>query len=258
MPAVERAVELLNQLAASRKPLTLADLVRDLDLPKSSAHGLLATLTALGLVARLPAGEFALGSRVLQWASAYSLHSDVVGAFNEFANDVAVLGAETLMLSVLDGADVVYLACRPGSRALAVNFRVGGRFPACCTASGKAMLASLPNDRIKAMMANGGLRRLTRSSVASTAALLRQIETIRQIGCAVDDEETADGMRCYGAPIHGAGRSEAVAAVAVSLIKASATPKRISETTAAIRVLAARLSERLGAARSVGRIDAWT
>ena len=258
MPAVERVVELLDHLAASRKPLALADLVRDLNLPKSSAHGMLATLTALGLVTRLPAGEFALGSRVLQWASAYSLHSDVVGAFNEFADDVAALGAETLMLSVLDGADVVYLACRPGSRALAVNFRVGGRFPACCTASGKAMLASLPNDRIKAMMASGGLRRLTRRSVASTAALLRQIETIRQTGCAVDDEETADGMRCYGAPIHAAGRSEAVAAVAVSLIKASATPKRISETTTAIRVLAARLSERLGAARAVGRIDAWT
>jgi IclR family transcriptional regulator, blcABC operon repressor len=264
VPAVERAIGLIDHLAESRKPATLAEIVRDLDLPKSSAHGLLATLAAFGLVERLPGGEFALGPRVLQWAHAYTLQSDVVGAFNQFAAEkTGLLGVETLMLAVLDGADVVYLACRPGSRALAVNYRVGGRFPACCTASGKAMLATLPDVRVKTLMADGGLRRLTRQSVASTGALRKQLERIRKSGFAIDDEETANGMHCYGAAVFAAGHREAAAAVAVSLIKASTTPRRTGEIVTAIRELASRLSERLGAAGpatagAIGRIPCWS
>jgi DNA-binding IclR family transcriptional regulator len=246
VPAVERAVRLLDELAAQRKPASLADLARGLDLPKSSVHGLLGTLASLGLVSRLEGNAFALGPRVVHWAHSYALQSDVVGAFNDDAGGIATLGPETTMLAVLDGADVVYLACRQGSRALAVNFRVGGRFPACCTASGKAMMASLPEERVRALMADGGLRRLTRRSVASTAALLRQLDEVRRAGWAVDDEETAEGMHCFGAPVFGAGRDEAVAAVAVSLIKASASPRRIAEVVAAITGLAGRLTERLG------------
>ena len=60
-------------------------------------------------------------------------------------------------------------------------------------------------------------------------------------------EETAEGMHCVGAPVFAAGRSDAVAAVAVSLIKASTSARRRDEVVAAIRDLAARLSQRLGA-----------
>jgi IclR family transcriptional regulator, blcABC operon repressor len=247
VPAVERAARLLDHLAAARKPATLADLARELSLPKSSVHGLLGTLAGLDLVRRLPEGQFALGPRVLQWASAYTMQSDVIGAFNEFAGLSPALGAETVMLALLDGADVVYLACRQGSRPLAVNFRVGGRFPAPCTSSGKAMLATMANDQVQARLAPAGLQRLTRHSVATLPALLVQLDQVRRNGYAVDDEETAEGMFCFGAPVYSAGQQEAVAAVAVSLIKASVTPLRRAEIVKAIQQLAERLSDRLGA-----------
>ena len=82
VPAVERAARLLDHLAAARKPATLADLARELSLPKSSVHGLLGTLAGLDLVRRLPEGQFALGPLVLQRASAYTMQSDVICAFN--------------------------------------------------------------------------------------------------------------------------------------------------------------------------------
>ena len=246
VPAVVRASRVLDHLADARDPVTLAALVRDLGLPKSSVHGLLATLTGLDLVRRLPGGEFALGPRVLQWAASYSRQSDIVGAFNELAGRIDALRAETVMLAVLDEADVVYLACRPGSRPLAVNFRVGGRFPAAFTSSGKAMFATMTDDAVRARLAGIAWRRLTRQGVASPAALLRQLAAVRDEGHAVDDEETAEGMTCFGAPVFRAGQPEAVAAVAVSLIKATVTAKRRNETVAAIRALADALTERLG------------
>jgi IclR family transcriptional regulator, blcABC operon repressor len=246
VPAVDRAVRLLDYLASSRQPASLSELVRQLELPKSSLHGLLASLGSASLITKTTDNEYLLGPKVVQWAGAYSLQSDLIGAFAELAAQRPALTAETVMLAVLDGADVMYLACRQGSRALAVNFRVGGHFPASCTSSGKALLATLPDARVRALIAQAGLRRLTRQSVSSVTMLLRHLAQTRQAGYAIDDEETAQGMKCFGAAVFAAGSAPAVAAVAVSQIKAAATVKRSAETIAAIRHLAAQLTERLG------------
>lgn len=247
VPAVERASRLLDHLAAVTRPQSLAELAKSLTLPKSSLHGLLHTLTALGLAMRDDRGEYALGPKALHWAQAFERQSGVIAAFNEAAQSFDSLREETIMLAVLDGEDVLYLACRPGSRALGVNFRVGGRFPACFTSSGKAMLATLASERVDALVAHTLSQRLTRHSVTGRAALERQLQAARERGYAIDDEETAEGMHCFGAPVFAAGSSEAVAAVAVSLIKASTSARRQTEVVAAIGALAADLSRRLGA-----------
>ncbi len=250
VPAVERASRLLDALSASRQPLSLADLSRTLSMPRSSVHGLLATLVTLGLARRNEDAEFSLGPKALQWADAYTAQSDVLRAFGARVDRSTELGTETVMLATLDGADVVYLACRQGSRPLAVNFRVGGRFPAACTSSGKAMLATLPDTEVSQRMGAGTLPRLTRYGMAGLPALLRQLDTARRQGWAVDDEETAEGMQCFGAPVIGARGRSAVAAVAVSVIKAGLTPRRRTELVDAIRLLARDVSVELGASEA--------
>jgi DNA-binding IclR family transcriptional regulator len=247
VPAVERAVRLLDALAASRQPRSLAELARTLALPRSSVHGLLATLVALGLARRNGDAEFSLGPKALQWADAYGTSADVLRAFDAHVDRFAALGTETVMLATLDGADVVYLACRQGSRPLAVNFRVGGRFPAACTSSGKAMLAALPDAAVRERVGAGPLPRLTRHGPPSVAALLRQFDGVRRQGVAIDDEETAEGMQCFGAAIRGPRGDDAMAAVAVSVIKAGLTPRRRTELVEAIRRLADAVAVELGA-----------
>lgn len=252
VPAVERAARLLDHLAAATRAQPLAELAKALSLPKSSLHGLLHTLTVLGLTMRDARGEYALGPKALHWAQAFERQSNVIAAFNEAAQAFDALRDETIMLAVLDGSDVLYLACRAGDRALGVNFRVGGRFPACFTSSGKAMLATLPAGHVGELLGPAQPWPLTRHSVANLAELEKQLQAVRQRGYAVDDEETAEGMHCFGAPVHAAGRREAVAAVAVSLIKASTTPAREAEVVAAITALAADVSRRLGAQTTTG------
>jgi DNA-binding IclR family transcriptional regulator len=247
VPAVERAVRLIDLLASAHEPLALADLTRQLALPKSSVHGLLGTLVALGLARRNDAGEFTLGTRPLQWADAYAAQSDILRAFDTHARQITALTTETVMLAVLEGADVLYLACQPGTRPLAVNFRVGGRFPAAFTSSGKAMMTTLPEATVRAMLAGQPFTRPTRHSVASVAALLRQLAQVREQGWATDDEETAEGMQCFGAPVFGPRHTTAVAAVAVSVIKAGLTQRRRQSLIAGVQALAQALSQSLGA-----------
>jgi len=246
VPAVERAIALLDALAGARAPQGLAALARALALPKSSVHGLLSTLAAAGLARRDADGQFALGPKALQWAEAYAAQSDVLRAFHRHATRMPALGEETIMLAMLDGPDVRYLACRQGTRPLAVNFRVGGRFPAAITSSGKAMLASLDDEAVQRRVGDISGTGLTRHSVASTPALLRQLARIRRQGWATDDEETAEGMQCFGAAVFAAQQPEPVAAVAVSAIKAQLSAPRRDELVAAIRSLARTVSDELG------------
>ena len=247
MPAVERAARVLDALASARQPCTLAELARELELPRSSLHGLLATLVALDLARRVES-HFTIGPRSLRWADAYGAGADVLRAFETQAAHADALAAETLMLATLEGADVVYLACRPGSRALAVNYRVGGRFPAAFTSSGKAMLASLSDEAVRDRLGPRLAPRMTRNSVGSVSTLLRQLHTVRQAGHSVDDEETAEGMQCFGAAVFDARGPHAASAVAVSVIKAGLTPRRRAELIAAVSDLARCISSELGAA----------
>lgn len=242
VPAVERATRVLDALAAARRPCTPAELARALQLPRSSLHGLLATLQTLELVRRTDDG-FAVGARPLRWADAYGAPADMLQAFESRAAQSAALGAETVMLAKLEGADVVYLACRPGSRALAVNYRVGGRFPAAFTSSGKAMLSTLDDAAVRERLGTRWPARMTRYSVGSMAALLRQLQGVRRHGHSTDDEETAEGMQCFGAPIFDARGPQAHVAVAVSVIKAGLSARRRTELIAGVRELAAALSD---------------
>lgn len=247
VPAVVRMVSLLDVLAETTEPLGLAEIQRRTRIPKSSLHGLLTTLQHLGLVFRNNDQHFCLGSKSLQWAEAYGHQTRVVQAFNEATQNFPALHEETVMLAVLQQAKVQYLACRDGTRPLAVKFKVGGLFPAACTSTGKAMLATLPDERVRQLISEHGLQRQTRFSVATPDALIKQLDRFRHAGYAVDDEEMAEGMHCFGAPVFAAGKQEAIAAVAVSLIKASTTARRKQEVIQQIGVLAKAISKRLGA-----------
>ncbi|MFZ9406852.1 MAG: IclR family transcriptional regulator [Burkholderiaceae bacterium] len=202
VPAVERAVRVLDTLASAGRPLSLAELARALTLPRSSLHGLLATLVHLDLARRDPNASFRPGARPLQWAGAWNGQAEVVESFQRQAHALSALAAETVMLAALDGAEVVYLACRPGLRSLEINFRVGGRLPAAIASSGKAMLASLDDATVREHLADYRFDRITPHSVGSMGSLLKQLRQFRQAGHAVDDEEAARGMLCLGAAIH--------------------------------------------------------
>jgi DNA-binding IclR family transcriptional regulator len=250
VPAVARAARLLNVLAATREAVPLAALVKALQLPKSTVHGLCATLVECGLVARLDNGAFQLGTRVMDLAHAYMARTDFAAEFQTIVGATAPMPEESLVLSVLDGADIVYVACRNGSRPFGFNFRIGMRLPANCAASGKAMLATLPAGRVIELALARSFYGLTPRSVTRIKPLLEQLAQVRQLGYAVDDEETRQGMVCIGAPVFGPMSGEAVAAVAVSCPKSTLKTARRAEAIRTVKHLAATISQRMGSPRA--------
>jgi DNA-binding IclR family transcriptional regulator len=245
VPSVVRAVRILEAVGNAVRPPTLGELARSLGIPKSTTHDLCATLVQERLLVRSADGRFRLGVRVLELYRAYDAASDLSAAFAEVCEELLPRHEETLVLSVLDGREVVYVACRNGTQPIAVNYRIGLRLPAHCTATGKAILSALPEEQVRQLFACGELARPTRRSVGSVEELVEELARTRERGYSVDDEETVDGMCCVGAPVY--TRSGVYAGVAFSTVKARLTPNRLEELARQVTRLARRLSERLGA-----------
>lgn len=247
VPAVARAARLLDVLAAAKEPLSLAALTERLRLPKSTVHGLCATLAQAGLVKRFESGTYHLGMRIMHLAQAFLARTDLTGEFVKILDAMNPLPEESIVLSVLDGADIVYVACRNGTRPFGFTFRIGMRLPANCTASGKALLSTLPDERIAALAGGGHFYGLTEKSITKAGPLRRELALVRKRGYAIDVEETRKGIVCFGAPVFRPASGEAIAAVGVSMPTVAVNAPQKARAIKAVQGVAAALSERLGA-----------
>lgn len=247
VPSVTRAVALLNALAAGASPARLADLSRTLGIPRSSTLALCNTLVESGLLTRSAEGSYSLGPHVLELSRAYLADTDIHRSFEQIVGQEGALEEHTLVLSVLEHTDVVYVGRRHGRRAVSVPYELGMRLPANCTASGKALLSELSDEEVRNRFADG-LQALTSHSIVDIEELLRDLARWRSAGFALDEQETALGMTCVGAVVYDSSR-RAVAAIAMSAVTAALGEGTLEQTAAEVKRIAGQVSADLGAPR---------
>src|SRR3982751_2500435 len=155
VPAVVRAMDVLDLLSRQTEPISLARLTLELALPKSSVRVICNTLASCGYVRRHPDGSYRLSPKILSLAESFLGGTDVAREFNAIWSDSRSSPEETVLLSVLSGSDAVYVAVRNSVRPLGLAFRVGLKFPAWLSASGKAILANLPAQEARRIATEG-------------------------------------------------------------------------------------------------------
>jgi DNA-binding IclR family transcriptional regulator len=245
VPAVARAAALLDALARERQPMSMARLAERLALPRSSVHGLCNTLHSLGYLRRQDDGAFAIGPQVLHLAEAFMADTDVTREFDALWRASEQPPEETLLLSTLDGSDVIYLSARNGTRPLGLAFARGSRLPAHLAATGRAMLAFADPDQVRQLLGRGRLPRLTAHGPASVDALLAELAPYRRSGCSVDDENIRLGVYCMASPVFDAA-GRVVAGVGVCLSKPSCTAAEVKRQRQRVIDTARALTARLG------------
>ena len=245
VPAVSRALTLLERLAGAREPMTLARLAGELSLPKSSVHGLCNTLVSFGYLRRQVDGSYLIGPRVMGLAEAFVSGTDVAQEFNALWAERGNDPEETVVLSVLSGTEALYVGVRKSVRPLGLAFNVGMRLPAYLSGSGKALLAWLPPDEVRRRFAAGLGARLTKKGPRDLDALLKDLALARRRGYSTDDEGVREGVYSFGAPVFGAS-GEPVAAISVCINKAQLGADRGARHREAAVAVAAELSRRIG------------
>lgn len=252
-PAVTRAAAILDALARMNgEAAGPSELARRLHLPKSSIANICVTLADTGLLRRIGTG-FALGRRLAELGGAYLATVDEVQEFYEACPKLPTASEETIQLAILDGLDMTYLARHDGRQPVRLVSEIGRRLPASSTATGKAALAALDDADIQRRLAGmDRLPTLTPHSHGTVQSLLGDIGSIRLRGFAIDDEETSEGVICYGVAIPGRRPGEGPYAASITLLKARATDERLAGLLVDLQRLAADLSDPLHRIRRDG------
>jgi IclR family transcriptional regulator, blcABC operon repressor len=247
-PAVTRAAAILDVLAENRSmALGPSELSRRLGLPKSSIANICGALADVNLLRRVGTG-FALGRRLAELGGAYLVAVDLVQEFYEACRLLPTGSEETVQLAVLDGLEMTYLARHDGRQPVRLTSQIGRRLPATSTATGKAALASLDERDLEGRLAGvAGLTASTPNAHRTVDALLADLAEVRRRGYAFDDEETMEGVVCYGIAVAGRQPGEGPHAASITLLKARATDERVPLLLADLRTLADQLADPLRA-----------
>ena len=253
-PAVTRAGAILDLLAENaREAAGPSELARRLGLPKSSIANICNALADIGLVRRIGTG-FALGRKLAELGGAYLASVDQVQEFYEASRLLPTGSEETVQLAILDGLEMTYLARHDGRQPVRLTSQIGRRLPATVTATGKAALASLDEDDLEHRLATiVALPVLTTNSLGTLDALRADLATVRRRGYAIDDEETVEGVVCFGVMIPGRRPGDGPYAASITLLKVRATEERVPLLIDDLNLLADRLSDPLRADRASRR-----
>jgi DNA-binding IclR family transcriptional regulator len=243
LSSVSKALTLLDAFTAEKPVLTLSELARRAGTHKSSAFRLLATLEAHGFVEKNPAGRgYRLGWKPMELAG--RLRYDLRELAAPIMEELAEKSGEIVHLSILDGAEIVYLDKRGRSQPLTVSTTIGGRSPAHASAMGKVLLAGLTPAEVLRALGTRRLKRFTPTTITEPRRLARELEAIRSQGFALDNEEAFPGIRCVAAPLR--DREGVVrAAISVTAPTQRIGGRRQAEIRKWVTDSAARISARI-------------
>ncbi|MGH4028834.1 IclR family transcriptional regulator [Actinomycetota bacterium Odt1-20B] len=249
VPAVTRALDILELFLESEGALSAPDITRRLQLPRTTVHELVTTLAARNYLAQLPdqPGRYRLGVRAYQLGSRYGEQLDLAAEGREVAREVAETCDETVHVAILEGLDVIYIAKVDSTHAVRMVSAAGRRLPAHCTSVGKMLLAALPADKLDLRIEEEGgeLVGMTHNSITDPDALRSALAVIRERGIATEHRESNPDVSCVAAPVRDAS-GRVVAALSVSVPMIRWTEEREAELAGLAAKGAADLSARLG------------
>ncbi|MRK00877.1 MULTISPECIES: IclR family transcriptional regulator [Aeromicrobium] len=242
--SVDRALAILEILAHDGES-GVTDIAAQLEVHKSTAFRLIATLERRGLVEQNDdRGKYRLGVGILRLAGATTARLDVVQEARPLARALAAATRETVNIAVLSEGAALYLDQIAGGSSLQSHNWVGQRIPLHATANGKALLSGLDPAEIGAAVSTP-LRAYTDTTVTTVKALLTDVAAVREAGYAIAMDELEHGLTAVAAPVRNA-HGDVIASLSVSGPTFRFDEERLSETVRSVVETAQEVSERLG------------
>ena len=246
LSSVTTALRLLKAFSEKDDEIGISTLSKRLGIAKSSVHRLAVTLVSEGMLEQDPeSGKYRLGIALFGLGALVRRRMNVSTQARPYLFALREKTNETVHLAILDGSEIMYVYNLESSQAIRMRSDLGVRKPAYCTAEGQAILAFRPAETVERIIREGLLPR-TPQTITDPTRLMRTLDTIRQRGCAIEDEESEIGMRCIAAPIRN-DAGEVVAAVAVAGPASRLSKKTIADFIPHVIESADRISARLGA-----------
>lgn len=197
--SIDTSFDIIEEIMDSGEP-TLSEIAEELEMSPSTVHEHIRTLKERGILVDDDTG-YRLGLKCLEYG-VQARKSRLVSKVSEpLLVELAEKTNEMVSLLVEERGYGVVLKREMGERAIEPIGKIGGHYHLHYIASGKAILANLPDNRIQEIIDERGLPKQTRHTITSEEELWNEIEEIRQENIAFERQEGANGVRAVGVPI---------------------------------------------------------
>jgi IclR family acetate operon transcriptional repressor len=241
---LHKTLDILEHVKDQPAGVKLSDLARAVEMPKATVYRILATLESRGFLDRGEDGGYRMARKLFELQQTNPIEQILSRVAPPKMEDLARSCRETVNLGILDGGEVAIISAVESPQTIRISSKAGGRRCLHTTAIGKVLLAALPEREMLRLIRLKGLARLTPHSIVSRAALITELERVRERGFAIDNQENELDGRCIGAPIMGPD-GRVVAALSISgpfyrmdLNRARSLAPKLKQTCAAIAAAA--------------------
>jgi IclR family pca regulon transcriptional regulator len=199
--SLARGLEVIRVFTRSNPSMTLSDVARATGMNRATVRRFLLTLVQEGY-AHTDGKQFALKAKVLELGHAALSSLGFLDVVQPVMKRLAEELGESCFTAILEGEDVVYVACAtPPGRFVNIDLTVGSRAPAHSISTGRILLAALPDRQRNTYLEKASLKKLTVNTVTSRVKLRALLEEARTKGWCIVDQELEIGLRSISVPI---------------------------------------------------------
>lgn len=200
--SVERAFAVLCAVAEHAEPTSLTWIAQRVGLPKSTVHLALQTMRDLGFVEQDPDSDrYVLGLAAAQLGAVALDQSRLVAAMAPAMDELARRSKEAVSLGIQTDREVLFVKRVETLHVLRTSIREGSRMPLHASASGKCLLAGMPDEQIDELYPTDPLPESASRTIRSRAVLMREIQRVRAQGFATNCDEFLDGVSGAAVPV---------------------------------------------------------
>ena len=244
--SILRAGSILKCFSRGKGNFKMSEISTQVGLDRSTTYRILLSLEKCGLVEKdARTGEYSLGPAALEIGSAFLGRTDLIQIARPVMADLAQKAQETVNLAVLSETEILYIDKVDSPRSVGVMSKVGRRNPVYCTSLGKTLLAFQPEESQGRILKAIEFKPLTPNTITSKKRLVRELQTVKMQGYALDRREIEEDVECISAPIRDY-QGSAVAAVSISGPQRKIGTPQEKSFVAAVVQAAAQISAKLG------------
>ena len=246
--SVDRAIDILEILAAAHDGLALKDIARRASLNPATCHHLIATLVHRNFVAHVHSSRsYHLGPRLVDLCDKRLRQFSILELALPELHELNETTRESIQLAVIRGSSLTTLASLDSRMPVRAGFadEASRAEAAHATAIGKAILAWLPEPEIVRVAGRGALRTFTERTIPNSDALLDHLRMVRRNGIAVEEEEFQCGVVCVAAAIRDQFGA-VIGSVGATMPGMRAGGDHLDRVVRDVKECASRISSRLG------------
>ncbi len=243
---LQHVTDILDCFTIEQPSLGVREVARKIGLSSSTTGRLMAAMKDLRRLNQEPHTKaYSIGSRMLTWAGIYTATSDLRSVALPVMVNLLERTRETISLYVLEGKERVCIERLESPEPVRITARVGRRIPLYAGSAGKCMLAFMPEAKCEEILNQIVLTPLTQATICEKDALRKDLERIRQEGCAVSYGEWILEASGVAAPIFDEF-GMLIAALTVSGPGQRFTEEKVKELKEIVKEKAQEISMKLG------------